>query len=133
LSVKNGDAFSVLYSLQSKLNYVIEKTPVEDEIYYYENIDFFNCSPIKGLKFFVENDDEKQNSIKILFYDIVGEKQINLKVGETETIHTITSLYLIDLGFTKFNPQPVTIELDNVIYDITEIIMKTKHNTLKIG
>jgi hypothetical protein len=81
----------------------------------------------------VENDDEKQNSIKILFYDIVGEKQINLKVGETETIHTITSLYLIDLGFTKFNPQPVTIELDNVIYDITEIIMKTKHNTLKIG
>jgi hypothetical protein len=54
---------------------VIEKTPIEDEIYYYENIDFFNCSPIEGIKFFVENDDEKLEPIKLLFYNIVGEKK----------------------------------------------------------
>lgn len=133
LGVKHGDAFAVLHSLQNKLNYTIEKTPIEDEIYYYENIDFFNCSPIEGIKFFIENDDEKLESIKILFYDVVGEKEIKIKIGETETIHTVTSLYLIDLGFNKFNLQPVTIESDNVIYDIIEIIKKIKHSCLNIS
>jgi hypothetical protein len=133
LGVKNGDAFAVLHSLQNKLNYVVEKTPVEDEIYYYENTDFFNFSPIEGLKFFIENDDENPSSIKILFCDVIGEKEIKLKINETETIHTVRSLYLIDLGFDKFNIQPVTIESDNVIYDITEIIKNIKHSTLTIS
>jgi SAM-dependent methyltransferase len=133
LGVKHGDAFKVLHTLQDKLNYVIEKTPVEDEIYYYENVDFFNCSPIEGLKFFIENDDENPSSIKILFYDVVGEKEIKVKIGETESAHTISSLYLIDLGFNKFNLQPVTIEVDDINYDITDIIKKIKHSTLSIS
>ena len=133
LSVKHGDAFAVLHSLQNKLNYTIEKTPIEDEIYYYENIDFFNCSPIEEIKFFIENDDEKLESIKILFYDVVGEKEIKVKIGETETTHTISSFYLIDLGFNKFNLPPVTIEVDNINYDITEIIKKIKHSCLNIS
>ena len=133
LGVKHGDAFKVLHTLQDKLNYVIEKTPVEDEIYYYENVDFFNCSPIEGIKFFIENDDENPASIKILFYDVVGEKEIKVKIGETESAHTISSLYLIDLGFNKFNLQPVTIEVDDTNYDITEIIKKIKHSTLSIS
>jgi SAM-dependent methyltransferase len=133
LGVENGDAFAVLHSLQNKLNYTIEKTPIEDEIYYYENIDFFNCSPIEGIKFFVENDDEKLESIKILFYNIIGEKEIKVKIGETETTHTISSFYLIDLGFNKFNLPPVTIEVDNINYDITEIIKKIKHSCLNIS
>jgi SAM-dependent methyltransferase len=133
LGVKHGDAFKVLHTLQDKLNYVIEKTPVEDEIYYYENVDFFNCSPIEGLKFFIENDDENPSSIKILFYDVVGEKEIKVKIGETEAIHIVSSLYLIDLGFNKFNLQPVTIEVDDTNYDITNIIKKIKHSTLSIS
>jgi hypothetical protein len=133
LGVENGDAFAVLHSLQNKLNYVIEKTPIEDEIYYYQNIDFFDCSPIEGVKFFIENDDEKLGTVKILFYDVVGEKEIKVKIDETETTHTINSFYLIDLGFTKLNLQPVTIEVDNVNYDITEIIKKIKHSCLNIS
>ena len=54
-------------------------------------------------------------------------------MSDIETIHTVNSLYLIDLGFNKFNLQPVTIELDNVIYDITEIIKKIKHSYLNIS
>jgi hypothetical protein len=133
LGVKHGDAFKVLHTLQDKLNYVIEETPVEDEIYYYENVDFFNFSPIEEIKFFIENDDENPSSIKILFYDIVGEKEIKVKIGEIESVHTISSLYLIDLGFNKFNLQPVTIEVDDINYDITDIIKKIKHSTLSIS
>jgi predicted nuclease with TOPRIM domain len=59
--------------------------------------------------------------------------ELKLKIDETETIHTVRSLYLIDLGFDKFNIQPVTIESDNVIYDITEIIKNIKHSTLTIS
>lgn len=133
LGVKHGDAFRVLHTLQDKLNYVIEETPVEDEIYYYENVDFFNYSPIEEIKFFIENDDENPSSIKILFYDVVGEKEIKVKIGETEAIHTVSSLYLIDLGFNKFNLQTVTIEVDDTNYDITDIIKEIKHSTLSIS
>ena len=133
LGVENGDAFAVLHSLQNKLNYVVEKTPIEDEIFYYQNFDFFNFSPIEGIKFFIENDDVKLGSIKILFYHVVGEKEIKVKIGETETIHTISNFYLIDLGFNKFNLQPVTIEVDNINYDITEMITKIKHSCLNIS
>ena len=133
LGVKNGDAFKVLHTLHDKLNYVIEETPIEDEIYYYENVEFFNYSSIEGIKFFIENNDENPSSIKILFYEVVGEKEIKVKISEVETIHTISSLYLIDLGFDKFNIQPVTIEVGDVNYDITDIIKKIKHSTLKIS
>ena len=111
----------------------LKEIPVEDEIYYYENIDFLNCSPIEGVKFFIENDDEKLNSIKILFYDVVGEKEVRVKIGEKETTHTVSSFYLIDLGFNKFNLQPVSLEVDGVEYDVTDIIKKIKHSCLKIS
>jgi SAM-dependent methyltransferase len=133
LGVKNGDAFKVLHTIKDKINYVIEDTPIEDEIYYYENIDFFNLSPIEGIKMFIENNDENPSTIKILFYEVVEEKEIKLKVSGNETTHTISSFYVIDLGFTKFNLQPVTIEVDDVEYDITEIITKIKHNCLEIS
>jgi SAM-dependent methyltransferase len=133
LGVKNGDAFRVLHSLKDKINYIIEETPIEDEIYYYENIDFFNLSPIEGVKMFIENNDENPSTIKILFYEVDGEKEIKLKIDDNETTHTISSFYLIDLGFTKFNLLPVIIEVDNVEYDVTEIITKIKHNCLDIS
>jgi hypothetical protein len=133
LGVKGGDAFAVLHSLQNKLNYVIEKTPVEDEIYYYENIDFFNCSPIEGLKFFIENDDQKPTTIKLLFYEIVDGKEIKVRIGEVETQHSIRDFYLIDLEFDKYNQQQTTIEHDGIVYDITEIIKKIKHSSLEIN
>jgi len=67
--------------------------------------------------------------------ELTGKKieEIKVKIGETETTHTISSFYLIDLGFNKFNLPPVTIEVDNINYDITEIIKKIKHSTLTIS
>lgn len=132
LGVEHGDAFKVLHTLKDKINYVIEDTPIEDEIYYYENIDFFNLSPIENIKFFIEKDDEKLSTIKILFYEIEEHKEIKIRINEEETTHLISDFYLADLGYTKFEQKSVSIEVDGVSYDISEIILDIKHNSLDI-
>lgn len=133
LGVKNGDAFAVLHSIKDELNYIIEETPVEDEIFYYDGIDFFNLSPIENLKFFVESNDENPDTIKILFYDVNDEVEIVLSINGERSQHKLDNFYLIDLGFTKFNMKPVNIEYNGINYDLTEIIENIKHNQLKIS
>ena len=133
LSVKNGDAFAWLHSIQHKVNYMIESTPIEDEIYYYKNYDFFNMSPIKDFKFFIEKNGEKLANIKLYFYDNIGEKEIDVRVGESITTHTVKNFDIIDLGFDKLNYQQVVITVDSVDYDITNIILNIMHNILNVG
>jgi SAM-dependent methyltransferase len=133
LGVKNGDAFAVLYSIKDELNYIIEETPVEDEIFYYDGIDFFNLSPIDKFKFFIESNDENPDTIKILFYDINDEVEIVLSINGERSQHKLHNFYLINLGFTKFNMKPVSIEYNGINYDLTEIIKNIKHNELMIS
>jgi SAM-dependent methyltransferase len=133
LSVKNGEAFSWLYSVKDKVGYTIEDTPVEDEIFYYENQDFFNLSPIDGFKFFIENHGEKVENIKLYFYEHDGEKEIEVNVDGDKTKHTVKNYDVIDLGFDKLNYKPVIVTYDSIDYDITDIIVNIKHNILNIG
>jgi SAM-dependent methyltransferase len=131
LGVKDADAFEWLHNLRNIIPYKIESTPVEDEIYYYENIDFFNYSPTDKFKFFIEKNDETLSSIKLLFYGLNGDKEIKIKVGDNDTNNVVvTQNKLIDLGFNKTNYQTVLLEMDSVEYDITEIIKNVKHNSI---
>jgi SAM-dependent methyltransferase len=131
LGVKDADAFEWLHNLRNIVPYKIESTPVEDEIYYYENIDFFNYSPTDKFKFFIEKNDETLSSIKLLFYGLNGDKEIKIKVGDNDTNNVVvTQNKLIDLGFNKTNYQTVLLEMDSVEYDITEIIKNVKHNSI---
>jgi SAM-dependent methyltransferase len=133
LSVKNGEAFSWLYSVKDKVGYTIEDTPVEDEIFYYENQDFFNLSPIDGFKFFIENHGEKVENIKLYFYEHDGEKEIDINVDGNKTKYNVKIYDVIDLGFDKSNYKPVIITYNSIDYDITDIIIKIRHNILNIG
>jgi hypothetical protein len=133
LGVKNGEAFSWLYSIKDKVGYTIENTPVEDEIYYYENHDFFNISPIDGFKFFIEKHGEIVENVKLYFYDHDGEKEIDVNVDGNKTKHIVKNHDIIDLGFNKLNHRPVIITYDSIDYDITDIIINIKHNILNIG
>ena len=131
LVVKDADAFQWLHNLRKFIPYQIEDTPVEDEIYYYQDVDFFNYSTIDNLKFFIEKNDETLETIKLLFYDINGEKRVNLKVGGTISHNVINRNKIVDLGFNSTNYQNVIIEMDSIEYDITEVIKKVKHNIIK--
>ena len=130
LSVKDSDAFEWLRQLKEKVSYTVESTPVEDEIYYYEKLDFFNFSPTDNFKFFIEKNDETLSSIKILFYEFNVEKQVKIKIGDNEMDFNVNNKKLVDLGFNKTNYQNVIIEIDSESYDITDIIKKIKHNTI---
>jgi hypothetical protein len=133
LNLKNGEAFAWLHSIKDKVGYTIEKIPIEDEIYYYNNYDFFNMSPIKDFKFFIENNGEKLANIKLYFYEHEGEKIIDVKVGDIKTKHIVKQFDFIDLGFDKLNYQTVIVTFDSIDYDISDIIMGIKHNVLNIG
>jgi len=131
LDSEGGDAFVWLHKLINIFPYNIIKTPVEDEIYYYEGEDFFNYSPIKDLKFFVDKNDEEPTTVKLLFYDINELKNILLTIGENKYRYDIIGNSLFDLGFHKYDTPCVLIEYNGINYDITKIIKKIKHNTLK--
>jgi hypothetical protein len=130
LSLKDSDAFEWLRNLKESVPYEIEKIPVEDEIYYYENIDFFNYSPTDKFKFFIEKNDELVTPIKLLFYEMDGEKEIKVKVGDGEDIVIVNKNQIVDLGFNRTNYQKVVLEMDTEEYDITEIIKGVKHNVI---
>jgi hypothetical protein len=91
-------------------------------------MDFFNYSPTEKIKFFIEKNDETQDSIKLLFYDIENEIPIKVRLGDTIMEETLQNYRIIDLGFNSTNYQNVVIEIDHVEYDITQKIKDVKHN-----
>lgn len=132
LNSKGGDAFVWLHRLIDIFPYNIIKKPVEDEIYYYEGHDFFNSSPVDGIKFFVDKNDEANGTVRLLFYNILEPKEIKITFNGNSHNYTINKDSLIDLGFDKLNIPTVLFEYLGVEYDITEKIKKIKHNTLKV-
>lgn len=132
LNLQCSDAFEWLEMIHKVFPYKFETTPVEDEIYLYENHDFFNCSPIKELPFFIIKDDEILDNIKLFFYSVKELKPIKLIINDNDVEYLISDYKIIDLGFTKFNIKEVKLIYMDIEYDITEIISKIKHNTLRV-
>lgn len=131
LKLRGADAFVFLHSLKSELNYDIELTPVSDEIYFYENYDFFNFSPIPEINFFIEKNDETLGTIKLFFYGNSDTITLKLEIeNEDEKILQLNNMDIVDLGFNKFNPKKVEIVYNDVRYDISETINKIRHNVL---
>jgi len=131
LNLRGADAFDWLENLHRVFPYSFEETPVEDEIYYYEGHDFFNCSPIREQPFFVIKDDETLETIKLLFYSVEDEISVKITVDEKIIEEKITDLKIIDLGFNKMTRKSVLILYKDIEYDITSIIDKIKHNTFR--
>ena len=94
-------------------------------------MDFLNSSPIENLKFFIDKNDEENTTLKLLFYDVNEPKNILLTIEKNKYQYNIIGNSLFDLGFYKDNISYVSIEYNSVDYDITKIIKKIKHNTLK--
>ena len=54
-----------------------------------------------------------------------------IKVKVDDKVEIVNTDKLVNLGFNKTNYHTVILEMDSVEYDITDIIKKVKHNTIK--
>ena len=131
-AVKGDHAFKWLERIIGTTKSEIAETPVEDEIYYYEGHDFFNSSPAEGVKFFINKNDEVDETIKLLFYYVSEPKDVEIIIDDKIYGYVINGNSLIDLGFDKFNIPRVSFKYMGVEYDITDIIKKIKHSTLNV-
>ena len=83
LSYKNFDAFAFLHNhIVIPLELEIAKEPVEDEIYYYEDYDFFNMSDDKDMKYMISSPDGYIDTLKIFFYSV----DENLKIKPSDSV-----------------------------------------------
>ena len=91
-SYNNGesDAFYWLHSLQPIIGYQIEKTPVEDAIYFYQGFDFFNYSTIPDIRMFVHKNDWMFNqvvdTIKLVFYNTIKDIKCSFLVKKINKV-----------------------------------------------
>ena len=133
LTAERGDAFVWLHKLRETFSYNIIQKPVEDEIYYYENSDFFNFSPIAELPFFIIKDDELVDSIKLLLYLSIENVPFQIMIDDLIMDEVSENFKIIDLGFNKLSSKSVQITYNKTVFDITDTINKLKHSTFRFN
>jgi hypothetical protein len=119
-----GDAFTWTYKAIDFVPGVLEKEPVEDLIYYFKDINFFNFSIIEEIKCFihkVENQD-----IKFIFYDFNEIKTFIIKTEDFTQEYNVKEWEEIKLPYKEYISFIVIYEEKE--YDFTSIINKIKHN-----
>ena len=87
------------------------------------------CSSVK---FFINKNDEVDETIKLLFYYVSEPKEVRITINDNFYDYVIHKDSLIDLGFDKFNIPKVLFKYMGVQYDITDTIKKIKHSTLNV-
>lgn len=130
LQAKSLDSFQWLQSIKEDINYSNQEIPVEDEIYYYENVNFFNHSEIEGLTFFIVKNDKTNDSIKLFFYNLPNQKNIKISIDDNEIEYFLESSTLIDLNFNKHETKNVIIKFDEKEQNLTKKIKTVKHSLI---
>lgn len=126
-----SDCFVWLETLQNFLPFVIESTPIEDEIYFYDNLDIYDSSPSKDFSMFIVKDDELKGSIKLLFYNVKNPQNFKIKINSNDLEYFMNDYFLIDLNTTDNELKEVQLSIDNFTYNILDKIKKVGHNTLR--
>jgi hypothetical protein len=119
-----GDAFSWTHRAVDFVPGVIESEYMEDLIYNFEDIDFFDYSIIKEIKCFihkVENQD-----IKFIFHGFNEIKNFIIKTEDFEYEYNINEWEEIEFPYKEYTSFIVIYEGKE--YDFTKITNKIKHN-----
>jgi hypothetical protein len=130
LNLKGGDAFVWLEKLKHFFPYNTTEIPVFDEIYFYEDHDFFNYSKNSKLKYYIEKNDEFATNIKIFFYEISQNVSVSILIENQIFRTNVSQFEIIDLGFTKSDIKNVILNVDGEDIDLTQTIINIKHNVI---
>jgi FkbM family methyltransferase len=132
LSYKNFDAFAFLHNhIVIPLELEIAKEPVEDEIYYYEDYDFFNMSDDKDMKYMISSPDEYIDTLKIFFYSVSENLKIKVIVNQNENDYIINNFSIIDLGVLKTEIENVILLYNEKSFNITKKIQSIKNSAIR--
>lgn len=132
LKFNKGNAFDCLESIAHIMNCERGEKFAEDEIYYFEDKDFFNSSPTQDFGLFIENNDQQKTNTKLWFFNLLNEIQITLIVNGIEINKSINNFDNVDLGMNKIFLRKVEMIYSSQLYDLTDIIEKVKHSTTQI-
>jgi len=114
----------------NKFKHTIEKHKVNDKILFHGHIDLHNYSKNENLIYFIEKDDTNLDNIKIYFYNNNKTSNIKIVVMNKEYNYVINDGDFIDLGYNQNDIKDTIIEYDNNSYNITDDILRIKHNTI---
>lgn len=131
LSYSDYDAFAYLHNhLVKPMQIEIAKEPVEDEIFYYENVDVLNHSTDENIKYFISSPDEYVEEVRLLFYNIKESFDLKISINGNQHSYTISNGFIIPLGLLKKDVESIIIEYNNIVRDITEKIKSIKNSEL---
>jgi hypothetical protein len=115
-----------------KFDHIIEKEYVDDKISFGGKGDCHNYSKIDNLTFFIEkNDSDSNNIVKIYFYNNNKFVNVSINVMGILTNYTVSDGDHIDLGYKINEVKDTTIEYNNEYQNITNDILKIKHNSVR--
>ena len=104
---------------------IIENEFLEDLIYNYEHINFFDQSIIKGLKLFIHK--IVNSELKLFFYDFKNVKNFTIKTEDFIQEFNVNEFEEIEFPYKEYNSFIVVYEGKE--YDFTDIISKITFNT----
>jgi hypothetical protein len=114
--------------LHKSINFIpgiIEGEPLEDLIYNYKNVDFFDQSIIKGLKLFIHK--IVNSEIKLFFYSFENVNNFIIKTEDFIQEFNISEFEEIELPYKEYDSFIVVHKEKE--YDFTDIISKITFNT----
>jgi hypothetical protein len=131
LSYEDFDAFAFLHNhIVIPLQLEIAKDPIEDEIFYYEDVDIMNHSIDSNIKYFISSPDEFVEEVRILFYEINEPFNVVLKVNGQEFSHKITEIDIISTGLLKSEIMSLTLFYNGITHDLTEKLKSIKNSAI---
>jgi len=132
LSYKDFDAFAFLHNhIVNPLELEIAQEPVEDEIYYYDDYDFFNMSDDKDIKYMISSPYEYVDTLKIFFYSVPENLEIKIITNTNENDYIINNFSIIDLGILKEEVKNVILVYNKKTFNITKKIQSIKNSAIR--
>ena len=104
---------------------IIETEPLEDLIYNYENVDFFNYSIIEEVKLYIHK--IPNDEIKLIFYNFEDIKNFIVKTEDFTQEFNISEFEEIEFPYKEYTSFIVIYKEKK--YDFTDIISKIIFNT----
>jgi hypothetical protein len=133
LSYKGFDAFAFLHNhIVKPLQLEIAKSPIEDEIFYYESKDILNHSKHNGIQYFISSPDEYTEEIKIFFYNFNETIEIELIVNTDSNVYNVSHGDIISTGLLKGQIYFLGLKYSQVEIDLTKKLEQIKNSAIEI-